>query len=351
MRDVRDAHWVDQAERAILGILEEQSAAPWIEIEARAADRAWTRLARPINVHHLTTARQNLSLGPDPLIVETPGITRGGRDVSVLHLPVTPGRKRLVERTIARKRLLYARHQGWATGSVRYPNGLIGPAGEAVLRASIREAALLGRYAFVHPVGKDVSFLFGTKVPGGSLDDAGTLLSIMPGGLPGPNITFLTEIKNVREHQYPRSRLLYQLLTKAARLQVAHPDLWFLPIFASRKRSQTLRNMGKDLGFYSLDFNRQYILPVADLSQRAVDEVRIGLGMEDLTVSQSADPALVSVFAETVPFFALATAERWRARALVLLPLLEAMLKAPSAGSLARLRTAAGTFADASGGW
>jgi hypothetical protein len=154
--------WVALARTAILEILDEQSAAPLVEIEARVCAKPWRDNPRPIDPHLLTVARRELIEAEH--IAELSQATRGGGDVAVFHLnPIVRGKNRLVTDAAARKRLLIARWKSWARGSEHMPN-LIGAGGEAVVHESLRTASPYG-YRVLQPTRGEVSTLFSVPIP------------------------------------------------------------------------------------------------------------------------------------------------------------------------------------------
>jgi hypothetical protein len=295
----------DLAERAIRSILEAEHAAVWSEIEAKAADSRWPGLPRSIDPHHLTNARRILEDSGD--LVPTIAITRGSRPIEVLHLAGTA--KRRWTPAAARKRLLQARYHGWATGTLRHPKGLIGGAGEAVVHASLVHAAPAG-YRLAERKGDDVRRLLGAPVPGGPLDNAAHLL-LMKDDAPAGHVTVLIEVKNVRHWLYPTAIELFQLLDKAAQLQLAHPDRRFVPVIVCRRAQKLTFRMAKTLGFYVIDAHRQFMTPSADVHAVRLDEVRNELGYFDLITHDGALQYIVEHFEMHLPKVAERSASRW----------------------------------------
>jgi hypothetical protein len=116
-------------------LLNEQLAAPWLEVEARIADMPWGDTGYHIDPNHLSTAR--IELERADRIATTTAANRGGREVTILY--PTGGRRATAIATAtatARKRLLLTRYLGWSQGSPSR-RGLIVPAGERVLHASL----------------------------------------------------------------------------------------------------------------------------------------------------------------------------------------------------------------------
>jgi hypothetical protein len=302
--------WIDLAKRVIVEIIDEQHAVVWPEIEARAADFQWSTSPRLIQPHVLTEARKRLRR--DGLITETTTTTRGGRNVTVLHFTDLGGRKREFQAAAGRKRLLYARHQGWAQGSARSPRGLIGPGGEQVFHASLMDVAHLG-YRLLHDKPVDVAHVHGVRLKGGPVDSAAYLQVVTGSDDLRPPVVVLFEVKNIREWIYPRSLNLHQLLYKAAEFQRAAPKLSVLPVLVCRKRQFRTLDMGKDLGFFTIEYDRQFMLPNPDVKPGAVEEVRTELGYIDLTVTDDLDRVNMRPSLMHLPKYAAANAEQWKA--------------------------------------
>jgi hypothetical protein len=132
-------------------------------------------------------------------------------------------------------------------------------------------------------------------------------------------LTLPIEVKNIRHWIYTQAWELYQLLDKAAQLQIQHPDRLFLPVLICRRFQHNVRTMALDLGFIALETIVQPILPNADIGPAAVIAVRDGLGY-DLVRSDEALPTLVDGFRDFVPRYAVYYARRWGRIAPVLAP-------------------------------
>jgi hypothetical protein len=288
---------------AILDLLQREHALVWLEVEAKLAERPHPQAPKGINPHHLTNART--ALLKENVIHQLTQLTRGGGEVAVFVPTDQRGKKTAVEHAAARKRLLQARYLSWATGSGRRPN-LIGEAGERVARASLR--AVLGHNP-ANPSGRDVPHLFGQPIPGGSLDDAAHITAFSEDQYPRL-VTTLIEVKNVRHWVYPSSTELYQLLEKAARIQIAHPSQLIVPVFICRRAQYTTFRMAKDLGFLVLDTVEQPILPHSELDPEHLAEVQNELGY-NLVPTVDAHPKLTNAFRETLPKIGVRIASRW----------------------------------------
>ncbi|MER5917830.1 hypothetical protein ABT124_48000 [Streptomyces sp. NPDC001982] len=148
----------------------------------------------------------------------------------------THRRQRAVTAAAARKRLLQARYLGWASGTKSGGTGVIGPALESVVHASLVQVAPHG-YRLVRPEGGgDISQLLGAPVPIGPLDNA-ALLTVLDHQTFRPTGTYWTliEAKNLRLCIYPIHPELHQLLAKSASLQVANPGVSFVPVLVCRR--------------------------------------------------------------------------------------------------------------------
>lgn len=317
-----DEDYVLLGEDAILELLGEEHAVLRREIEAKISDRVWRGMPNPIYPHNLTVALRRLQgrePGHDQRIEFTKEETRGGSRVGCYHLANPRARRILtkVDRASARKRLLYARYRGWGKAQDQYPSGLIGPAGERVVRSTFRAVADQG---FTR-TGRDsieVPDLLGVDLRSlGTLDDARHLVVEDERGRPLP-ITVPVEVKNRRAWIYPRFDGLFQLLHKAAIVQRENPDALICPVLISRRRSYKALAMGIDLGFYAIQARRQYLLPLARIEVAQLEEVRRELEFSDLRKKDDADDRLGGIFVSSLKRDALLTAQRWQQVAPVL---------------------------------
>ncbi len=290
--------------KAILELLEEEHAAVWLEVEAKVADHAWHSLRRPVQPHHLTTARTQLRR--EGVIKESPGATRGGAAISVLHLADLRRRKKAFERAAARKRLLQARYLSWA---VR--RNLLGPAGERVAHASLVDVAPAAGYRLERPEGGPVASLFGAPVPGGPLDGAAHVQVTDMSGITRAVVTILVEVKNVREWIYPDSERLHQLLYKSARLKERHPDVPIVPVLVCRRASYMTFTMAKAFGFYVADAKAQFVPRRQDVTPTHVNEVALELGFSDLVQDLGPNRLLRKHFSSALPRVAPTAAQTW----------------------------------------
>lgn len=301
------AEWVDLAIEALEELLDAEDAAVWDEIEAKVSDHTWPGMPHPIDPHHLTTAKLALLAGG--AIEETTAATRGGRPISVLS-PVSVGRGRAtaIRKASARKRLLQARYQRWGFGD-KSTAAILGPAGETVVRESIRAASPEAGYRLV--TDGQVRRLFGENVTGGPLDSAAYLPSVDENGIPGRTITVPVEVKNRRTWIYPNSPGLYQLLFKSAALQAKFPDQPLVPVLVCRRHHITAQWMAAELGFFVVSARAQFIRYPADAEVRLLDEVRDELGYTDLTTDLGPNDEVRGYLARGLPKIANRSAERW----------------------------------------
>lgn len=279
----------------------------WPEIEAKLAEPP-ARDRRPVHPHLLTSAKQGL-VRRGAIIETAPTPTRGGHAI-VTYQRVPMRDSRAIDAAAARKRLLHARYLGWATATKRHPRGLIGPAGERALHASLVAPEVAGLYGVISGAGSEVTHLYGEPVPGGPLDGAAVHLGSRGGVLVGA-VTLLFEVKNIRHWIYPSSHEVYQLLHKAAVLQVEHRTERILPVLVCRRRHYWTRQMAIDLGFFVIEVHEQRVQPVAELDLEAFHEVREELGFSTLSMEVGPLPRLVQSLRDAVPPYAVATAARW----------------------------------------
>ena len=228
-------------------LLDEQHAVVRRELESRLAEGYWPTSGQNINPHHVTNALRYLTNADEVEWISEQ--TRGGAWVRTLQPTDRIGRADKIDRAAARKRLLYARYLGWATGNRRHPKGLIGPAGEAAVRSAILQS---GAVLPTLPGAAAVARPLGVSLPG-PLDSAGVTVPFTPGGVPGAAVSLLFEVKNVRQWIYPSASEPFQLLSKAVLVQQAQPDASIVPVLVCRKAHVTLFWMAKQLGFFVID--------------------------------------------------------------------------------------------------
>jgi hypothetical protein len=161
-------------------------------------------------------------------------------NVTTYHLPRRYGLATRIDAAAARKRLLTARFQGWARGSQRYPQGLIGPPAETALSAALTRLAPTG-YTPAENYG-ETNHLLEAIVQGGALDNAAFLTLTGPRGRPLA-YTVPFEVKNLREWIYGRASELHQLLYKAAHLQANNPGVPIVPSLSAAAGTRRHANL------------------------------------------------------------------------------------------------------------
>lgn len=297
------SEYTELAESRIHATLVEHLAVVHPELESRLAERYWHgSTSSNIDPHHITNALRDLRNAG--VIEWVTGTTRGGHDLKTIQLADRKGRATKIDRAAARKRLIYARYTGWAQGTKRYPQGLIGPAGETAVRTALTESGALQPAV---PGFGETSELLGVKLPG-PLDSAGFIVPIVK-GMPLTAVTTIIEVKNIRSWIYPTSNEVYQLLSKAVLLQRPNPDRLIVPILICRRAHVTTFWMAKQLGFFIIDMNRQF---TGDVENEALLSVRNELHFNDLHNGTGPSLRVKERFQGTLPKHATASAERWR---------------------------------------
>jgi hypothetical protein len=274
-RVVTAAEYDARAADRIREIIADQHAVVRREVESRISEGYWSSSGQNINPHHVTNALRDLVQSGELEWVTGP--TRGGTQIETLQPTNRAGRADRIDRAAARKRLLYGRYLGWASGTKRHPRGLIGPAGEAAARSGILES---GSVLPTEPGAGAVARLLGLRLPG-PLDSAGVTVPISGDGVPGGAVTLLFEVKNIRQWIYPSAPEPYQLLAKGVLVQQARPDAALVPILVCRKAHVTTFYMAKQMGFMVIDMGRQFIGAV---EEDKMLEVRNGLWFTDLAL-------------------------------------------------------------------
>ena len=282
-------------------LLDQEHAAPWLEIEARITDTPWPTIGHRIDKHHLSTA--HIELLRAGRIEQHQTDTRGGREVTIIQ-PADVGRRATaIAKAARRKRVLLARYLGWAQGTPSRP-GIIGPAAERVVHESLKETAT---FRLVNPAGGQVSAFLGYKL-NGPLDNAVIFTPMTEDGLPGQPIAVPIEVKNIRDWIYPSSQEPYQLLEKAAKLKQLRPETPLVPLLVCRRAHYTAFKMAKAFGFFILETRRQYIGPV---DEEKLAEVRVELGFIDLMAHSGPDRPVVHMFADVFTKHASESADCW----------------------------------------
>jgi hypothetical protein len=263
-----------------MALLDAEYAVVWPEVVAKLGDFDTLGLRERFDQHVLHLAKKRLL--DQGLIRELSGGTRGGRNITILAPVDDRLRRAKIKAAAGRKRLLQARYQMWASGSPAV-EGVLGPAGERVLHATLKDVASEAGFRFVRPEGGHVAHLYGQQVPVGPIDNVAHLPLFDPDGVPtGTVASVLFEVKNIREWIYSRSDSVYQLLDKAARLQRAHPARAFLPVLVCRRAHITAFRLARDFGFQIIQLRSQFLLPLASVPEEDVVEVRAELGYIDL---------------------------------------------------------------------
>ncbi|KPN45047.1 hypothetical protein [Mycobacterium intracellulare] len=304
---VSPAEYDARAIERIRELLTDQHAAVRREVESRIAEGYWPGSGQNINPHHVSNALRTLVQSGEVEWVSGP--TRGGARVETLQPTNRTGRGDKIDRAAARKRLLYGRYLGWATGTKRHPKGLIGPAGEEAVRSAILESGAV--LPTMPGAGADPRPL-GVVLPG-SLDSAGLTVPIGDDGVPGTAVTLLFEVKNIRQWIYPSSAEPFQLLSKAILVQQARPEAAVVPILVCRRAHQTTFWMAKQMGFIVIDMGRQFIGAV---EEDKMLEVRNGLWFNDLAIGEGPSLRVRDRLRSAVRAGSVAAAEVWRDTAL-----------------------------------
>lgn len=301
---VDEAEYVDRAKARIRDILNAEHAVVRLELEARISEAYFPEAGLNIDPHHITTAYNEL-LRQGEIIKTEPEATRGQHPVETIQPANQHRRKTAITQAAGRKRLLYGRYLGWAQETKRYQHGLIGPAGERAVRSGLLESQ---NFIPVRPDAAEVKRLLGVDLPGPP-DSAGYVLPLDKAGIPGPAVTVLVEVKNIRSQIYPHSEEPYQLLYKAHVLQKARPDQPILPVLVCRKAHRTLFWMAKQLGFFVIEMKIQY---AGALNEKELDEVRNELHFHDLRAGDGPSVFVRDRFRDTIPRYALEWAAKWQ---------------------------------------
>ena len=340
--------YTELAESRIHDTLVEHMAVVHPELESRLAERYWQGSTNntDINVdpHHITNALRDLRNGG---VIEWVTVTtRGGHEIKTIQLADRKGRGTKIDRAAARKRLVYARYAGWAQGTKRHPQGLIGPAGETAVRTALIDSGALQPAV---PGFGETSELLGVKLSG-PLDSAGFIVPIVR-GIPSTPVTTIIEVKNIRSWIYPTSTEVYQLLSKAVQLQTPNPEQLIVPILICRRAHVTTFWMAKQLGFFIIAMNRQF---TGDVENEALLSVRNELHFNDLHAGTGPSLRVKERFQGTLPRHATASAERWRKTSEDLGPTIRELRRAKNQLAhnrlMARLRAESIARGD-QGGW
>lgn len=289
-----------RARDAIREVLDDQLAVTSAELVARISERSFAG-EHDINPHHVTNALRDLTKAG--VVVAEKAAAKGGHVIETIQPADQRRRATKIAHAAARKRLLAARYAGWSQGTKRYPQGLIGPAGELATRRALLDAQTLQPAV---PGAGEVDELLGVSLPG-PLDSAGYMIPFT-NGIPGPPVTLLIEVKNIRGWIYPQAPELYQVLHKAWVLQRARPDQPIVPIFICRRAHVTTFYMAKQLGFVVIDMQRQF---AGEVPEQDVAEVRAELHFQDLVRGSDRSIRVYDRLRKTLPRICIDVSAVW----------------------------------------
>jgi len=202
--------------------------------------------------------------------------------------------------------------------------------------------------------------MFGKPVPGGPLDNAAYLMLTDTQGRPTGVVTVLIEVKNVRHWIYPDSAELYDLLDKAARLQIANAGHPFVPVLVCRRAHSTTFEMALQLGFFVIATRAQFLLNVQGVNLAHVQQVDQELGFHDMVViaptSAQSSKSLERRFSTVLPPLAVRTADRFSRSAKIIATVSRTLRKddldeVQRRQGAERLRKAVQVLPDFAGGW
>lgn len=194
-----DPERLPRAKADIRALLDTELAMVKPEVIARLGERYFIRDTRNIDSHVTGTALNEMRLAGE-LVVERDAPSKGGHRIDTYQPSAQYKRRTAIAAAARRKRALYARYLSWAGSTVRYPNGFIGPAGEAATRFAILESGAVQPAA---PYAGPVSRILNVSLPGAA--DSGGYMSPLLRGIPQSPVTVLVEVKNIREWIYPSS--------------------------------------------------------------------------------------------------------------------------------------------------
>jgi hypothetical protein len=300
--------WRSLAAVGIVELLGTEGAATQPGMEAKLSDTKYPGVSSLIHPHHLTTARNRLlAAGMVERINER---TRGGQTVATF---VLADPSKTVLRVAGRKRLLHRRYLSWSSPINEWGAAPIPTALERVIHRSLVDAAPHG-YRLLRPEGGgEVAQIAGQLVPGGKLDNAVFHTGLGADGMPTSTKLMPIEAKNVRQWIYPRTQEMYQLLDKAARLRILHPDLPVMPIFVCRRVQFLTGKMAHQLGFHVIQTWRQYIRPAVahtDGDARKFEELNTELAY-NLELHEGSVEQMVNHFTGVIPKRCDEAATRW----------------------------------------
>jgi hypothetical protein len=338
---------VATADDILLEMAEELRAFVRPEAEARAADERWKAQLRVVQPHRITAALQRLLA--DGRLVADHDVTRGGRQITTFRPGDLSGRERPTADAAARKRLLYARYLSWASGSPSAA-GLIGPAGQRMVHRTLRDVSPELGYKLEDSRIGDTSRFLDVEVPGGPLDNAAHLFL----GEPSRRYSIPIEVKSRREWIYHTSTELYQVLYKAAALQLLLPKALIVPVLVCRRAHITAFRMLNDLGGYIIEVREQW-LPADNtrVESNALLEVRNELAFLDLLMAP-ADGIHVYLrrhLTTHLPRELPEQADKWASAGSRFAAEYEALWRGGSRANLARIRQEMRVESRYGGGW
>jgi hypothetical protein len=235
--------WDQEGRSALLDLIAEKVAVPWVEAVARISRSSRTDLYpsttgwknyRVVQPLQLEAARRGL-LAEGAIFREQtehvqPIVTYSLRDPGLTEDAVT--------RIRGHRRSLYRTYVKW-TGDPP----ACGHHAEKVLFASLQAAAGIGQFVIPNQRVGHVPTVLGSHVTKGPLDALALLPDLERWGAP---VAMVIEVKNVHEWIYAWDRRLWELLVKAAGLALEH---LVFPVLACAHSDITAQRMGIDLGF------------------------------------------------------------------------------------------------------
>lgn len=294
--------YISRAEVRLAEVLNSELALVKPEAIARLAEAYNADDHRNFDSHIVGHAIQ--ALDDKGILIRRTAVSKGGHAITTLEPANQRKRSTDIGAAAMRKRALYARYLGWAQGTERFREGLLGPAGEAATRAAIVSSAALQPAL---PGAAAVSTLLGVRLPGPA-DSAGYMNPIID-GLPGPPVTVLFEVKNIREWIYPSSSELFQLLEKGNILQRTHPTRLIVPILICRAAHKTAFWMASQLGFLIIDMRAQFVGTRID--EEPFLEVRNELFFTDLYLGDGPSLRVRDRLTKHIPKTIQPSAEKW----------------------------------------
>jgi hypothetical protein len=316
--------WVVAAQAAIINLLDQQLAAPRVEIDRRLHEVGMT--VRPgerptyFDPHIISEAVNHLAaLGGIALVKHE---TKGGRNTPLYTTTRTERRNTDLTKAIRRKAMLYARFERLSATA--------GEAGELVVRESLKQA---GDHLRPMTPGYGEVRNIGPARMNGSLDSGAWLHSLdSTTGLPNLQAGVPIEVKNRRLVLYPTHKEIHQILYKAAVLQTTHPHYDFVPTLICRRVHRRSFWMARDLGFLIHPTECEYVYLTKSITDRLLNEVRSGLALTDLVaVDPKAPPRIINFLTQVLPGRAAKQAARWKITAPLVLATAEQLRRESAA--------------------